>query len=43
MKLYKDTGTNPFASCMPLLLQAPIFFALFRPRSAANEQAPKGS
>lgn len=30
MKLYKDAGTNPFASCMPLLLQMPIFFALFR-------------
>ncbi len=30
MKLYKDTGTNPLASCMPLLLQMPIFLALFR-------------
>jgi YidC/Oxa1 family membrane protein insertase len=30
MALYKETGTNPFASCMPLLLQMPIFFALFR-------------
>ncbi|MGB7980831.1 MAG: membrane protein insertase YidC [Candidatus Nanopelagicales bacterium] len=30
MKLYKDTGTNPLASCLPILLQAPIFFALFR-------------
>ncbi|WP_425465420.1 membrane protein insertase YidC [Nocardioides litoris] len=30
MKLYKDAGTNPFASCLPLLLQMPIFFALFR-------------
>jgi YidC/Oxa1 family membrane protein insertase len=30
MKLYKDSGTNPFASCMPLILQMPIFFALFR-------------
>ena len=29
MKLWKDTGTNPFASCLPLLLQMPIFFALF--------------
>ena len=28
MKLYKDTGTNPLASCFPILLQAPIFFAL---------------
>lgn len=30
MELYKRTGTNPFASCMPLLLQSPVFFALFR-------------
>jgi YidC/Oxa1 family membrane protein insertase len=30
MKLYKETGTNPFSSCMPLLLQSPIFLALFR-------------
>ena len=30
MKLYKETGTNPFASCLPILLQMPIFFALFR-------------
>ena len=30
MKLYKDTGTNPFASCLPLIIQMPIFFALFR-------------
>ncbi|PJJ57652.1 YidC/Oxa1 family membrane protein insertase [Mumia flava] len=30
MKLFKDAGTNPFASCLPLLLQMPIFFALFR-------------
>lgn len=30
MKLYKDSGTNPFASCLPLILQMPVFFALFR-------------
>jgi YidC/Oxa1 family membrane protein insertase len=30
MALYKEAGTNPFASCMPILLQMPIFFALFR-------------
>ena len=29
MKLYRETGTNPLASCLPILLQAPIFFALF--------------
>ncbi|HLR97957.1 MAG TPA: membrane protein insertase YidC [Jiangellaceae bacterium] len=30
MKLYKDTGTNPFASCLPVLLQAPFLLSLFR-------------
>lgn len=30
MKLYKDSGTNPFASCLPIILQMPIFLALFR-------------
>ena len=29
MKLYKETGTNPLSSCLPIILQAPIFFALF--------------
>lgn len=29
MALYKESGTNPFSSCMPILLQMPIFFALF--------------
>lgn len=29
MELYKKTGTNPLASCLPLLLQMPIFFGLF--------------
>ncbi len=30
MALYRDTGTNPFASCLPILVQMPIFLALFR-------------
>jgi YidC/Oxa1 family membrane protein insertase len=30
MKLYKETGTNPLASCLPIVAQAPIFIALFR-------------
>jgi YidC/Oxa1 family membrane protein insertase len=29
MDLYKRTGSNPFSSCLPLLLQAPIFMGLF--------------
>ncbi len=41
MKLYKDSGTNPFASCLPILLQMPIFFALFRliDQAAKNQTA----
>ncbi|MFI7586015.1 membrane protein insertase YidC [Spongisporangium articulatum] len=30
MAVYREHGTNPFASCLPILLQAPIFFSLFR-------------
>lgn len=30
MALYSKHKTNPFASCLPMLVQAPIFFALFR-------------
>ena len=39
MALYRETGTNPFASCLPLLLQMPIFLALFR----MIDQAAKGN
>lgn len=28
--IYKDAGTSPFATCLPMLIQMPIFFALFR-------------
>ncbi|MCU1481571.1 MAG: rane protein insertase YidC [Subtercola sp.] len=39
MELYKRTGTNPLSSCLPLLLQMPIFFSLF---SVLND-AQKGN
>jgi YidC/Oxa1 family membrane protein insertase len=43
MKLYKETGTNPFSSCLPLLLQSPIFLALFRVLDYASKgQAHSG-
>jgi YidC/Oxa1 family membrane protein insertase len=29
MKLYKESGTNPLAGCLPLLLQMPILFSLY--------------
>ena len=43
MKLYKETGTNPFASCLPMLLQMPIFFALFRLLDQASHGNAAGS
>ncbi len=30
MALYKKAGVNPMAGCLPMLLQMPILFALFR-------------
>src|SRR5665647_2034945 len=47
MGLYKRTGTNPFSSCLPILLQSPVFFALFRvlqalPKIASEKQHPIG-
>lgn len=30
MKLYKEEGVNPLGGCLPMLLQMPVFFALFR-------------
>jgi YidC/Oxa1 family membrane protein insertase len=29
MKLYKENNANPISGCLPLLLQLPVFFALF--------------
>ncbi|MEL6529736.1 MAG: membrane protein insertase YidC [Pseudomonadota bacterium] len=30
MKLYKDEKVNPLAGCLPLIIQIPIFFALYK-------------
>lgn len=38
MKLWSETGTNPFSSCLPILVQMPIFIALFR----VLDQAARG-
>lgn len=43
MKLFQDTGTNPFSSCLPLLLQMPIFFALFRVIDQAARNGAAGA
>ena len=42
MKLYKDTGTNPLSSCLPILAQAPIFYALFVVLQGIAKNTPKG-
>ena len=43
MELYKRTGTNPLSSCLPLLLQMPIFFGLFSVLSNAQHVNADGS
>ena len=30
MEMYRKHGTNPFASCLPILAQMPIFFGLYQ-------------
>ena len=30
MKFYKENKVNPFSSCLPMLIQLPILWALFR-------------
>jgi YidC/Oxa1 family membrane protein insertase len=42
MALYRETGTNPFSSCLPILVQMPIFLALFRLLNAASNEKAKG-
>ncbi len=37
MKVYKSAGVNPASGCLPVLLQAPVFFAFFRLLSTAVE------
>ena len=36
MALYKRHGSSPLSSCWPMLIQMPIFFALFQVLNAAN-------
>lgn len=45
MKLFRENNVNPFASCFPVLLQAPIFLALFRVLSSfkPEDSDPSGN
>jgi len=42
MKLFKQHGVNPMSGCFPIMLQMPVFFALFRTLQSSFEmrQAP---
>lgn len=37
MKLYKEHKVNPFSGCLPMLVQIPVFFALFAMLRSAIE------
>src|SRR5256885_16615422 len=37
MKLYKDYGINPVGGCLPMMIQIPIFFGLFKMLGQAGE------
>ena len=37
MELYRTEGVNPFGGCLPILLQIPVFFALYATREGAVE------
>jgi YidC/Oxa1 family membrane protein insertase len=42
MKLYRDSKTNPFSACLPLIVQLPIFLSLFRLIDQASKGTAKG-
>jgi len=40
MKLYQEAGVNPLMGCLPVVLQLPLFFALFNVLKAIAEWKP---
>ncbi|MGC3004516.1 membrane protein insertase YidC, partial [Streptomyces sp. G35A] len=42
MNLYREEGVNPAASCLPVLLQMPIFLALFHVLDGVSRGIPRG-
>lgn len=42
MKFYKENNINPMAGCLPLLLQMPVFFVLYRTIYDLLHRAPYG-
>ena len=43
MKFYQENKINPLAGCLPLLIQMPVFFALFRVLREPYSHLPVGS
>lgn len=43
MKLYREKGVNPAAGCLPLILQMPIWFALFQVLRSFAENPETGN
>lgn len=42
MALYKNHGTNPFSACLPMLIQMPFFFSLFRVLNDVSSASASG-
>jgi YidC/Oxa1 family membrane protein insertase len=42
MKFYKENNINPMSGCLPLLLQMPVFFVLYRTLYELINRAPYG-
>ncbi|WDF33370.1 membrane protein insertase YidC [Arthrobacter agilis] len=42
MALYKKHGTNPFAACLPIIIQMPFFFALFTVLNGISRASEEG-
>jgi YidC/Oxa1 family membrane protein insertase len=42
MKFYKENGINPLSSCLPLLIQMPVFIILYRVLSGLTKTAEEG-
>lgn len=42
MKLYRETGTNPLSSCLPILAQSPFFIALYQVLNKISNDQPVG-
>lgn len=43
MEMYREEGVNPMASCLPLLVQMPIFISLFTVLSSAANGTARGA